>query len=269
MPVVRDRVEDVVIFKVGTSLPQFKDIIGNEVPYWTHFYKLGDILIDTGHINVSGEVLEYIKDSQYVFLTHHHEDHVGNAYLLAEKGVDVYAHELALPLLKNPPNLKTYRKLVWGVPKSFEAKPIGKAPLKELGIKTIYTPGHTIDHLAYKVDNYIFVGDLVAGKKIPMMAFIGEDFREIINSLNKALNEEFDYAFSGMGVLTRDEFSKYLEDLIELKEKVKELYDRGLGIDKIVKEIFPSTPKIVLAIEYVSEGEWSRELLVKSLLGLK
>jgi len=266
MPIIQKRVEDVYVYKAGTLLPQYKEIIGSEVPYWTFFFKLGNVLIDTGHVKISNEVVRVIDGVDVAFITHHHEDHVGNAFLLEKKGINVYAHDRTLDVLRNPPELKLYRELVWGKPKQAKGKPLDKGVLKEYGIKALYTPGHTFDHVSYIIDNYIFIGDLMAGKNPPLIAFKDENFQQIIKSLELILSKKFDIAFSGTGVYTREEVEKYLEKLIELKEKVRALHSDGKSIEEIVKIILPNPPMIVLAMENISEGEWSRRYLIESLL---
>lgn len=54
-----------------------------------------------------------------------------------------------------------------------------------------------------------------------------------------------------------------------MKEKARELYIEGKTIKEIVKTLFPKVPQFVYLIETFSGGEWSRENLIRSLLGLK
>lgn len=65
-----------------------------------------------------------LGDIKAILLTHSHEDHVGGAYLYNEAGFQVYAPEKSIKMLKNPPSIPEYRKLVWGQPKPVNAKPL-------------------------------------------------------------------------------------------------------------------------------------------------
>lgn len=186
---------------------------------------------------------------------------------MEKKGVDVFAHEGTLQVLRNPPVLKMYRELVWGRPKPARGKPFDKAVLEEYSVEVLYTPGHTFDHVSYLIDNFIFIGDLMAGKNPPLIAFKDEDFPQIIDSLKLVLSMKFDIAFSGTGVYTRDDVKVYLEKLLDLIERAENLYSSGKSVKEIVDILFPDPPMIVFAMEMVSEGEWSRKYLVESLLG--
>jgi hypothetical protein len=59
-----------------------------------------------------------------------------------------------------------------------------------------------------------------------------------------------------------------LNNILKLKEKVEDLWKKGLNVDQIVERVFPKTPSKVLLMEEMSEGEWSRRNLVESLLGM-
>ncbi|MEM4509001.1 MAG: MBL fold metallo-hydrolase, partial [Archaeoglobaceae archaeon] len=56
--------------------------------------------------------------------------------------------------------------------------------------------------------------------------------------------------------------------LEELKEKAEELYKEGKSIEEIVNAVFPNPPEKALLMETVSEKEWARENIVRSLLNL-
>ncbi|MEM2031111.1 MAG: hypothetical protein QXV35_07185, partial [Archaeoglobaceae archaeon] len=52
----------------------------------------------------------------------------------------------------------------------------------------------------------------------------------------------------------------------ELRGKILNLWRAGKTIDEIVAEVFPNPNEKALMMEIVSEKEWARENMVKSLL---
>ncbi len=258
MPLISSKFEDVQVFKCGTDVNGF-------VPYWTHFYKLGDVLFDCGCPNVAEEIAHRV-DASCVFITHHHEDHVGAAKLLKEKGARILAAERSLELIRNPPRIPAYRRIVWGQPEGVEAESAEVA--SELGIEVIETPGHSFDHVCYLVEDKLFSGDLVVSEK-QMVVMRSEDCLQIIESLKKILKLDFSYAFGGVGIASSEEVERYLNYLLDLRDRARELYREGLSVDEIVEIVFPNPPSRVLMMEEFSGGEWARRNMVESLLGLR
>ena len=120
-----------------------------------------------------------IKDVKHVFITHIHLDHSGGAWKFAENGAKIYVHPNGAKHLKNPQKLiesatKIYGNkmdFLWGKIKKIDKKKIQTVEHKEkiiIGdtiIKSLHTPGHAEHHIAWKINDEIFAGD-VAGAKI-------------------------------------------------------------------------------------------------------
>lgn len=236
-----------------------------KVPYWTHFYLYRNLVVDTGCPHTAGEVGElvgkFVGGGALVLLTHHHEDHVGGASVLQGR---IFAPREALPLLEHPPEIPDYRKLVWGQPRPVRAEPL---PPFLQGVEVLKTPGHTFDHVSFLVDDKLFAGDLVVGEG-QMVCMRQEELRDTMASLEKVLKLGFEHAYTGVGVFSREEVEGYLEYLKGLRERVEGLHREGKSPVEIVEEVFPHPPEKVLLMEVVSDGEWSRENMVRSLLGL-
>lgn len=76
-------------------------------------------LIDSGPSNAHLEFASIIGgvDAEQLVLTHHHEDHTGNAGFAANHlHRPPLAHGLALALVRRPRPLPFYRKITWGRP---------------------------------------------------------------------------------------------------------------------------------------------------------
>ncbi|MCS7139597.1 MAG: MBL fold metallo-hydrolase [Candidatus Nezhaarchaeota archaeon] len=253
MPITPSTFNGVIAYKSGT-------LVGDRVPYWAHFYKFKQALFDCGCPNVASEIVESVGEVSAVFITHYHEDHIGAAFRYDR----VYAPEKSLNILRNPPEIPQYRKIVWGQPKPFNAIPVRDGDVV-LGVKVIETPGHSFDHVCYLIDNYLFSGDLIQSSR-QMVVMREENCLQIIDSLRKILKFNWSYAFGGTGIYSREDAEKYLEYLETLRERVNELYSKGKSIEEIVNIVFPSPPPIVMLMEMVSEKEWARENMVRSLI---
>ena len=91
-------------------------------------YYVDGALIDSGPSNAHVEFASIIGgvDAEQLVLTHHHEDHIGNAGFAANHlDRPPLAHDLALALVRNSRTLPLYRKLTWGTPEPFEAEALG------------------------------------------------------------------------------------------------------------------------------------------------
>lgn len=61
-------------------------------------YMFGSVMIDTGQSHMEKEVVAIARHNEIkrIFLTHHHEDHSGNAAAIQRlPGVDVFGHHLS------------------------------------------------------------------------------------------------------------------------------------------------------------------------------
>ncbi len=254
---------DVEAVKVGTE-------IQGRVMYWVFLYYYRKLLFDTGCFNTAREVYEHFKNKKIkaVFITHYHEDHIGAVNLFKEKA-DVYAPPDSLEVLKNPPEIPKYRKMVWGQPEKIDRVKVAEELMKfdDVEVKMIKTPGHSFDHVSYIVDDKLFCGDLVINTA-QIVCMREENLLETIKSIERVLKYDFIHAYTGVGIASRRDVVEYLNYLKDLKARAEELYAAGRSIDEIVNVAFPNPSKKAILMEFVSEKEWSRENMIKSLLGL-
>jgi glyoxylase-like metal-dependent hydrolase (beta-lactamase superfamily II) len=242
--------------------------------YWTSFYYYKGLIVDTGCPHTAEEAANFIENMKLsikaVLLTHYHEDHSGGAHLFKERfDAEVLAPRNSLEILSKPPEIPAYRQMVWGQPKPVSASPLnGKTEFDGVTVVTFETPGHSFDHVSFLTDNLIFTGDLVTNP-VPIITMGEEDSLRLIDSLKTIVDLDFEAAYGGHGVWDKSGISETLNNMIELKQKIQMLSRSGLNVEEILREVFMNTPKKVLLMEEMSEGEWSRKNLVESILGIK
>jgi glyoxylase-like metal-dependent hydrolase (beta-lactamase superfamily II) len=139
--------------------------------YWTGAYLVDGVLVDCGppvtarHLGrlLDGERLDAIA------ITHHHEDHMGAAPLLAQRGIPAWLHPAGVPLVRDGFVQEGYRALAWGRPARLEARPLGGVlETKRLRLEVVPTPGHSPDHVCFfeRERGWLFTGDLFLAERL-------------------------------------------------------------------------------------------------------
>jgi len=121
----------ITIIKTGTP-------VSGRVVLWSMMFYYKGLVIDCGCPNAANEVYNLLKtlgDIKAVLITHHHEDHIGCAHLLEREGHPIYGHSRSIPILRSPPRIPEYRRIVWGQPEPVNAMAIGN----ELEINNRYS----------------------------------------------------------------------------------------------------------------------------------
>ncbi|MGD9731676.1 MAG: MBL fold metallo-hydrolase [Desulfamplus sp.] len=162
-----------------------------------YFYLFGHTMIDTGQSNMRREILTIARDNRIkqIFLTHHHEDHSGNAAAIKEMlGAKVSGHCLSREKLKNAYSILPYQKYVWGKTTPLELDDFTEPIETELGkMAAIHTPGHSKDHNVFFLQDQgiLFSGDIYLGDKIKFFRS-DENIGLQIDSLRKLALLDFD-----------------------------------------------------------------------------
>lgn len=240
-------------------------------------YRLGSTLIDTGPPNRWHAVRDFLQDRIVgrVLLTHHHEDHSGNAARIRrETGAAVLAHPLALPHLAGGWPLAPYQRLFWGRPELLAAGPLpDEIDLDGAGmLRVIAAPGHAEDMVCYLEPErgWLFTGDLFISGKTRYLRF-DEDLGRQMESLRKILEYDFRVVFCGHRGVVADGYSAIREKLAYLENlcaEARELHRSGWPVGRIVRQLLGREDLTSLATGYTfTKGNLIRACLTAGNIG--
>jgi glyoxylase-like metal-dependent hydrolase (beta-lactamase superfamily II) len=208
-------------------------------------YVVGGVLIDTGTRHLRDHILAALSADkpEKILITHHHEDHSGNAGPLKERlNIPVYGHPLAALKLRTPFKIMPYQHLVWG-----KSDPVVVEPCRDLieagpfRFRPIHTPGHSEDHTVYleETKGMLFSGDLFLGERIKFFR-ADESFEDQLTSIRHVLTFDFEHLFCAHRPTMdkgKDSLSRKLEFLLEFYGKVKDLRDKGWKTGAIIRKL--------------------------------
>lgn len=233
-------------------------------------YLVDGMLIDTGAEKLQEELMGFFHNHSFdqVVLTHHHEDHTGNAaWLQQHHKVPMLIHPLGIEILKEHGEYPDYRKITWGNRKAIQAQPLGdQLRSRTLEWQVIHTPGHADDHVAlfHEASGRLFTGDLFVSPKTRVM-MKSESVPLLLASLRKLLALPFQSVFcSHAGFLEngRALLEQKLKHLETLQQTISRLYAEGMPPRDIDRQLFQKTYPIV----QFSEGEWDTRHIVSSVI---
>ena len=234
-------------------------------------YRLGSTLVDTGPPNQWLVVRRFLeeRDVERVLVTHHHEDHSGNAARLKqEMHAEVFVPRTGLELMDRGFRLRPYQRLIWGAPDRLKARATPDETILQDGsrLRAIFAPGHSPDMTCYLEPDHgwLFTGDLYIASK-PRFMRVDEDVDEQIDSLRRVLDLEFETLFCAhRGVVTdgRRAIRAKLDYLVSLREEVRQLHDGGRSIGGITRMLLGREGLMSLASFY----HFSKRNLVRGCL---
>ncbi len=207
--------------------------------FYSVFYFLEEnnksFLIDTGAFTEINKIKIMNINPQYVFLTHGHFDHIGNAHYFQKKKAKIFIHEKDYEFIKNkiidlpPPKKSLYSTFAYLTLKilknfaSFEPFEKDKFEIDSLGLKIIETPGHTYGSCTFKIGDNYFIGDTLIGPnpfiKRPRISLFVRDKRALKKTLELLFELEGKF-YPGHGLPFKSELLKKSKDYIwrELKK---------------------------------------------------
>ncbi len=239
-------------------------------------YRIGRTLIDTGPPNQWRAVRRFVQEQaekpglDRVLLTHHHEDHAGNAARVQELlDVPVYAPAASRELLQDGYPQDTYRWVVWGRPRPVETEPVPDelTLADDTPLRTIPAPGYSDDMVCYLATDYgfLFAGDLYIVRR-PQYLRADANAPLLIDSLHDVLEHDFQTLFCGhQGVVEAgrqalSDKAKYMEALRGVVQR-RNRYDK-LGVQEIADEILGREGLLY----WVSGGDFAKRNLIASFL---
>ena len=237
-------------------------------------FRLGDTLIDTGCANRWPQVRAFVSERplRQVLLTHHHEDHSGNAARIwRQTGAQILAPQASLaPLLHGWP-LRPYQRLLFGRPQPVVARPVpDRLEIAEgVTLQTIETPGHAADLVCYLEPErgWLFTGDLFISERTRFLRQ-DEDLAAHLGSLRLLLDCDFDTIFCahrGLVVNAHAALAAKLERLETLCGEARRLQQQGLSARAITRRLLGREERVSL----VTGWHFTKRNLINACLNLK
>ena len=232
-------------------------------------YVLDGLVIDTGqhHMAKAVKTLLSKKKISCIALTHHHEDHSGNAAMIsALHAVPVIGHPLAASKLKRSFTIRPYQYLVWGKAPAVDVLPLPDViKTDRYALTPVETPGHSKDHIVFleKQHGWLFAGDLYLGERIKYFRS-DERLSDQIMSLKQVLQFEFDTLFCAHNpclVNGKSKIKNKLQFLEDFYGQVKILAEKGFSEKAVIKALDPAKDRF---IKWITIGNVSYANMVRS-----
>lgn len=219
-------------------------------------YLVDGLLVDSGLHHVEQALVQALQGQKLhqIALTHHHEDHSGNAAALgAHFSVPILAHPLTAERLQQRVKMLPYRHIIWGRAPAADMQPLPDSVKTEHhNFQVLNTPGHCRDHVVFlePQQGWLFAGDLYLGERIRYFR-ANEDLTTMLDSLSKVCQYEFSALFCAhRPVFTggQGKLKAKLDGLQNFVGEVTDLLQKGLT----EREIFQ---------HYQGREQWSVRLL--------
>jgi glyoxylase-like metal-dependent hydrolase (beta-lactamase superfamily II) len=234
-------------------------------------YRIGTTWIDAGPPNRWRQVERWAQEKpvENVLLTHHHEDHSGNAFPLQEKwGARVLAPALSLPLLRQGFPIQFYRRQVWGLPKPVIAEALECVWEDPGGYRweVVPTPGHADDMVCLfeRSQGWLFSADLYVATRVRYGR--REDRLQLeIESLRRVLQLPFETLFcSHRGPVPngRQALQGKLDYLVSLRQQACELQHQGHSLAQITRALLGREDHV----SYLSGFHFCKSHLIRACL---
>jgi len=218
-----------------------------------HIYVLDGIIIDTGQSHMRKYVIEQLRNTQphVILLTHHHEDHSGNALALGRfHQIEILGHSITAEKMAANRKILPYQRYIWGKSGNVNVKPLGSVIESEhFTLQPIHTPGHSKDHTVFleEKNGWLFAGDLYLGERIKYFRS-DEKIYDQIDSLKNMRKYDFDAIFCAHnpclenGKSRLEQKLQFLEDIVG---RVQLLKEQGLTDNAIINRMDPNKDRLV------------------------
>lgn len=227
-------------------------------------FEVRGVLVDSGFPRAAREVAAVVERTRPrgVVITHRHEDHAGNAELIAALGVPLAMPAATEVALRDPSQIGLYRRFTWGSPPALES-PI--VPFTPNDFELRATPGHSEDHHVVwdRETGTLFSADLFLGVRV-RVAHANENPRATVRSLRSAIHWDPDRMFDGhRGIVPkpRSALAAKADWMEETIARVDTLTDDGRSDQEIVRIVSPGFD----IMGAFSRGDYSRLNFIRAI----
>lgn len=263
------RVLDHDIVRFGAS-----SLLTRQAGMQTSAYLAGDLLIDTGFSHAEQAVVAALGERtiRAIACTHHHEDHTGNAAVLAQ------AHFPCPVYLRHPEErwtdgvgeLLPYRQLYWGPVEDYQPEELPDELMLERTLEVIATPGHSRTHVVFyeRRTGVVFSGDLLVSTGATAL-MTQENPYELVESLRRVADLEPRLLLSGHGLILEhpaDRLRLKAERIEAAATKAVALHGQGVEESETIRRVFRGHWARERWGEWMTRGEFSRRNFVRAAL---
>jgi glyoxylase-like metal-dependent hydrolase (beta-lactamase superfamily II) len=210
--------------------------------YWTGAYLVDGVLVDCGPPVTARDLVRLLDGERLdaIAITHHHEDHMGAAPLLSERGVPAWIHPAGIPLLRDGFVQEGYRALAWGRPARLTARPLeGVLETGRLRLEVVPTPGHSPDHVCFfeREKGWLFTGDLFLAERVRYLRE-DEDVAALVASLEAVCALPVRHVFCAHRGPVRDgpaALRRKRDNLVHMSETIRGLLRDGLSEREVAR----------------------------------
>ncbi len=236
-------------------------------------YRIGDTVIDSGPSNQWRHVKKFLSQAKVsqLLLTHHHEDHSGNAHKIGKLfNIKPKAPMLAQEKLRNGYKTPLLQKFVWGSLVPVETTHLKTEEFLSDGSKIIpvHTPGHAKDLTCFFIPSkkYFFSGDLYIAPKLKMLRS-DEHLGLLLKSINEVLTLDFETLFCPHGGIIengKEALTKKRDYILNLIEQTNLLVAKGFDVSAIIIKLLG--PEDI--VSKVTQGNFCKENLIRQCIAL-
>lgn len=251
------------------ALEMYRTVVGRPIMK-VYAYAVGEHLVDTGLVGLGSALLTWARGLgvRAALLTHHHEDHAGNAAALAAAGLPVHGTPLTDALLQANLPIPFYEHLAWGRPPAARAVPFpAELELDGSPAQVLDAPGHCVDQVCLWVPSrgWLFSGDVFLHERVRLFRR-DEDFAASVATLERLCALPVQSLFCAHRPVTEQggrALAAKLQHLRDIEGRVRTLHARGLPVRAIARELQLGRS---VGFQLLSAGDASTTNLVRSIL---
>ena len=235
--------------------------------YQVFTFLVRGVLIDSGFPGAARDITSLLREHRVrgAFITHHHEDHAGNAELLATTGVPLAMAESTAEIINAPQPIGWYRRFTWRAMRPLISH---TTPFVDASLSLLHAPGHCADHHVVwdSASGTLFAGDLFLGVKV-RVAHADEDPRAHVASLRAMVAREPTRVFCMHRGLLPDGakmLSVKADWMDEMIGTIERLFADGQSVQLIRSRVFGARGRT----DFISQGDYSSTNLIRAVLRL-